>query len=212
MNEHYGMAHSATLFQSVTESQVIIILQSHTTKNDDINLCLKSDTSKKFIVWLTRDREDWELLALNQCIKYIDHWDTGTNHVLRYNTLRWVEGRTADIDHVLLQSWSVISWNTSTIEDTAQEMIREGYLHRSAQELNGIRCADTLCTCENLERYTISIQLNYICITIAYQSQITITDALSSDGNYVTDDGFNFCIYFLHRRPPTLTPWLYRNQ
>ena len=119
--------------------------------------------------------------------------------MLRNHSLRRVKGWSADINHVFGQGRTVISRYTGTIEDTAEQMLGEGNLHRSAEETYRVVRADTLCTGKYLEGYEILIQLNYIRVTVTDQCEVSVSDALCTDGNDVTDDRLNFCIYFLHK-------------
>ena len=198
VDEHYGMSHYAALLQGISESQVVIVLQSHSSQDDDINLCLKSDSCQQLVVWFTGNGEDWELLALNQSIEQVNHRNTGTNHFVRENTLRRVKRRSADWNHVLRQSRAIVSWHAGTVKDSSQKIIREGYHHWLSEETNLIAGSDTLSTRKYLQGHQVLIQLNYCRITVTNKSQVSVFNTFRSYCNYVTDNRFNFRIYFLH--------------
>ena len=198
MNEHDGVAHCAALFQGVTELHIVVVLQTHAAEDNDIDLSLHRDPGQKLVVRLAGDREDRKLLALYQRIEYVDHRDTGTDHLRGKDTLCRVERRTADGDHVLRKCRTVVSRNACTVEDTAEQVIGERDHHRPAEEADRIRRADALCACKYLQGYDVFVQLDDICVAVAHQRQVTVSDARGTYGNDVTDDRFYFCIYFLH--------------
>ena len=53
VDEHNRMAHSAALFQGVTESKIVVVFQSHAAQDDDIDLGLQGDPGEQLVVRLS---------------------------------------------------------------------------------------------------------------------------------------------------------------
>ncbi len=118
MDEHNRPAHCTTAFQGILEEQIVIILQSHAAKNDQINFSLHGDAGEQLVVRLSADRENRQFLAFYERIEYVDHRNTGSDHVSRDDALRRVYGRTADIDHILGHGRAVVTRSAGTVEHT----------------------------------------------------------------------------------------------
>ena len=188
VDEHDGMAHGAALLQGVAELHVIVIFQAHAAEDDDIDLCLHGDSRQELVVRLTGDGEDRQLLALDQGVEHVDHRNTGTNHVLGKNTLRRVERRSADGNHVFCKSRTVVSRNTCAVKNTAEQIFRKRDHHGSAEETDRIRCADALGAGKDLKGDLVLVQLDYARVTVTHQRKVGVSDALCADGNDVTDN------------------------
>ena len=87
MDEHNRPAQGTSLLQRILEVKIVIILQTHSTKNDDVNLRLHGDTGQKLVVGLAGNGKDWQLLGNHQGVEHIDHGDTGTNHPAGHDAL-----------------------------------------------------------------------------------------------------------------------------
>ena len=91
VNEHYRMAHGSALLEGITEFHVVIVFESHASQDDDVYFSLHRDSREQLVVRFSGNGEDRELLALNQCVEYVDHRNSGTYHLVRKDTLCRVE-------------------------------------------------------------------------------------------------------------------------
>ena len=53
MNKHYGVAHSAALFEGVTEFHIVIVFETHASEDDDVYFRLHGDSRKELVIRLT---------------------------------------------------------------------------------------------------------------------------------------------------------------
>ncbi len=174
--------------QGVAELHVIVIFQAHAAEDDDIDLRLHGDPGQELVVRLAGDGEDRQLLAFHQSIEHVDHRDTGADHLLRKDTPCRVEGRAADGDHVFRKGRAVVPRNARAVKDTAQQVIREGDHHRSAEEAHRVRRADALGAGKDLKGDLVLVQLDYARVTVTHQREVGVFNALRADGDHVTDN------------------------
>ena len=58
MDEHHGTRKGATFLKGVPEEEVIVMFETHTTQNDDVDLGLQGDTRQQLVVGLTGAGKD----------------------------------------------------------------------------------------------------------------------------------------------------------
>ena len=88
-----GARERALLLERVAEEQVVVVLEAHAAEDDDVDLGLQGDAGQQRVVRLARDREDRQLLRLDQRVEHVDHRDAGADHVARDDALGRVDRR-----------------------------------------------------------------------------------------------------------------------
>ena len=87
MDEHNRSGHRTAFFKSVPEKKVVIILQSHSPEDNQVNFCLHCDSRKKLVIRLAGNGENRQFLRLDKSVEHINHRDTGPDHLAWYDSL-----------------------------------------------------------------------------------------------------------------------------
>ncbi len=206
MDEHDGPAHSPALLQRIAEVEIVVILQSHAAKDDQIDLGLHGDAGKQLVVWLAADTENRELLALDQRVEDVDHRNTGPDHGLRSDTLGRVDRWAADGDHVVGQGRTLVPRFAGTIEDATKQRVRIGDLHGMPEEADFVPRGDTLGSGEHLQADQVMVELDDVGVAVAqlglHDGKVIVPYSSGVQRDDVADNGFNFRINLLHHPTP----------
>ena len=111
-------------------------------------------------------------------------------------------GLTADLDHVLVKLRTVVPGLSGSVEYPTHEVVGVADTHRDTEESDGIVGPDSLGSCEDLEAYKVTVQLDDVGIAVSDHGQIVVSDTFGTYRDDVSDYGFNLSIDLVHLSPP----------
>ncbi len=150
MHEENGPAHGSTLFQGIPEIEVIVVLETHSAEDDEIDFGLHGDSCQHFVVGFPGNGEYGQLLRFNQCIEHIDHRKSGTDHIAGNDAHGGIHRRTTDLDEVLGEFGSIVPRFSGTGEHPTEEIFTIGNPHRISKEPHLVSGGDTPRASEHL--------------------------------------------------------------
>lgn len=167
---------------------------------------------QQFVVRFARDREDRQLLRLDQRVEHVDHRDVGADHVARNHALGRVHRRTADFDQVGDYFRAAVAGRAAAGEHAPEQRVRAGNLHRAAEEADLVAGADAAASREDLQRNLAVRQPDHLRERDAAGAgdlrQFIVGDVVGLDRDHVAGDMDDFVIDFTHLHCSVPRFWL----
>ena len=202
VDEHDRTGESAVFIQRIAEEQVVVILHAHTAEDDHIHFRLHGNPSQQFVVGFPGGGEDRQFLGFDQRIEEVDHGDPGTDHLAGDDTLRRVDGRSADLNEFIFDGGTHIAGLAGTGEDPPQQVFGAGDFHGLTEEPHFVARADPAGTGKDLERDFAVGEADHLCEGGAsaggHFRQIVVSHIIGFHRDHVTRDLNDSVIDFTH--------------
>ena len=151
MDEHHRLFNRAGPLRVVDKGRIIVEAEPHAGDDDDIDVGLVRDPHQKLVVRLASDREDRDLLRLDQAVEDVDHRNIGPDELARDDPSRRVERRLADIDGVADDFGPIVDWNSGAVEPPSEKRFAEDRLDLAVQKSDVVASRNPPGILEDLE-------------------------------------------------------------
>ena len=181
------MLHDARFFKAAAKIFRNVILDAHRREhNAEValicagDLRLTDDLHRQLIMLHTRTREDRELLTANQSRERIDARDTRVDVVSRIHARYGIDCGAVDVTAGLgIDGTQSVDRSARAVEDTSDDLGREGHFHRSAcQDGGGVVERDVRGALKNLYHDALTLDLDDTSLSGAAVSELDGDDLL----------------------------------
>ena len=202
MHEHDAARKGPTRIQRVAEVEVVVVLQPHSTQDNQVDFGLQCDAREQWVVGFARACKNRELLRLHQGVEDVDHRDAGAHHVARNDALGRVDGRSPDLDGVVRQRRAPVTRPCGPGEHASQECVGERHPHRLPEKTHLRVCSHAARSGKHLQRNQVAPQPDDLrqrgAAAVGHFRELAVLDALGADVYHVSRDTLDPVINLMH--------------
>ena len=197
VHEGNDAVQCAGVLEGVTEEQVVVVAQSHSSQDDLVHVCAEGDLCHNLVVWLVGVREEGDLLAGHERVVKVDAGDTCGDKLAGLAAFVRVHGRAAGLALLSFDLGTAVDGLAVGVEETAGQLLAHLEGRGSAEERHFRVRGHALGTGEHLQGYAVAVGLYHLRQLAVYAGKLVVGYALGVQGHGGLGYGLQLRVSFL---------------